>query len=237
MTRSAVTYKLSGRLGNHLQLWACARTLSLRYGWDFLYQPIVHGEEFHLPYERRRVPLLGRTRLRGHDWDGQTETGRVLPSLLERPAKATFVLEWSGVFPRVDEFRPQLLAELLGDHDTAVPVESDPQRVGVHIRRTDAAYPLPIDYYVDAVHRCDVSAVTVFSDGAVDELAADLRRRLDVEVTPRRGAPVEDLLALAGHGTIVMSASWFSFWAAFLSHDARVLVPAKFQYYPSWEPV
>ena len=37
----SITFRPSGRSGNQLQLWACARTLSLRYGWDYLHVPVT----------------------------------------------------------------------------------------------------------------------------------------------------------------------------------------------------
>src|SRR5688500_9363334 len=90
MGRQAITYDLSGRLGNHLQLWACARTLSLRNDWDFEYQPISHESDFAIsgtyPEHRSRLNDLGkaitgrRFRLRGHGWHTEdSQVGELLP--------------------------------------------------------------------------------------------------------------------------------------------------------------
>jgi hypothetical protein len=249
---SAITYTLSGRLGNHLQLWACARTLSLRYGWEFFYKPIIHQEELNLRDSYGNGPSLGsqllarltsrRLKLSGHEWDqtGNT-TGDVQPEIRCR-ARTYFDLKWSGIFIRVDEFRPQLISELLGDHRSIIPAESDPLKVGIHIRRGDAAYLLPIEYYVRAINmiRHEIGRnveVNLFSDGPIDELADIL-----VEATPNlvlfshHGSPVQDMLKLAGYRTIIASFSWFSYWAAYLSHGARVIMPKEFCYYPFWEP-
>lgn len=116
---TVVTYRPSGRLGNQLQLWACARTLSLEYGWDFDYQPIVHADRFLLDYP----PALRRWR--------------------DRARGSRLVLDWSGVFVDLSPRRGELIAELLGDHDAAVPRRAG---IGVHVRRDDSAHPLPIDH-------------------------------------------------------------------------------------------
>jgi hypothetical protein len=245
MGRQAITYDLSGRLGNHLQLWACARTLSIRNGWDFQYAPISHEGDFAIAdaYSQRRT-LSGdihslvtgrRSRLRGHGWHMESsQIGELLPDFA-RP-DAQHILDWSGIFTQVDEFRPQLIRELLGDHATAVPRDATPARGGVHIRRDDAAYPMPMDYYARAIKAAGLSEVHLFSDGPVDEIADELGVLTDAKLVPHHGGPVEDMLALAGYGTIIMSFSWFSYWAAFLSHDATVYAPRLFAYYPQWIP-
>jgi hypothetical protein len=160
--------------------------------------------------------------------------GEILPRV-ERP-NAQHVLDWSGIFTQVDEFRPQLIRELLGDHAKAVPADTTPGRGGVHIRRDDAAYPMPMDYYARAIKEAGLGEVHLFSDGPIDEIAAELGALTAAKLVPHHGGPVEDMLALAGCGTIIMSFSWFSYWAAFLSHDAQVIAPRKFAYYPSWIP-
>lgn len=246
MGNEAITYDLSGRLGNHLQLWACARTLSIRNGWDFQYTSISHEGDFSIAeaYLGRRTRvrdgislLLGRRhRLRGHGWHTEdSQVGELRPGV-SKP-RIQHVLDWSGIFTQVDEFRPQLLRELLGDHEAAVQRNHVAGVGAVHIRRDDAAYPLPIDYYARAIEEAELDEVHLFSDGAIDNITEELRTQTSAQLVPHHGGPVQDMLALASYGTIIMSFSWFSYWAAFLSHDATIYSPRLFTYYPHWIPL
>lgn len=245
MGRQTITYDLSGRLGNHLQLWACARTLSIRNGWDFEYQSIAHETDFAIaeayPERRSRWNDLGkiisgrRRRLRGHEWHLEdSQVGELRPDVSR--ASAQYVLDWSAIFTRVDEFRPQLIRELLGHHFSSVPRDETPGRGGVHIRRGDGAYPMPMDYYARAIKEAGLDEVHLFSDGPLDRIVDELGALTDAKLLAHHGSPVEDMLALASYGTIIMSFSWFSYWAAFLSHDATVYAPRLFSYYPQWIP-
>lgn len=245
MGRQTITYDLSGRLGNHLQLWACARTLSIRNGWDLEYQPIAHESDFAIAgaYSERRSrwndlgKVIGgrRQRLRGHGWHLEdSQTGELQPDVA-RP-NAQYVLDWSAIFTRVDEFRPQLIRELLGHDPSSLHRDTTPGRGGVHVRRGDGAYPMPIDYYARAIKEAGLDEVHLFSDGPIGEIVNELRVLTDAKLVPHHGSPVEDMLALASYSTIIMSFSWFSYWAAFLSHDAIVYAPRLFSYYPEWIP-
>jgi hypothetical protein len=93
-----------------------------------------------------------------------------------------------------------------------------------------------MDYYARAIKESGLDEVHVFSDGPIDEIVAELGALTAAKLVPHHGTPVEDMLSLAGYGTIIMSFSWFSYWAAFLSHDATVYAPKLFSYYPGWVP-
>jgi hypothetical protein len=245
-----ITYRLSGRLGNQLQLWACARTLALRYGLRFDPGPIPAGRE--LPLSRRlpltRLPLLTRHLLRrrvlmsDHEWDlsgiqdGTMRDGYLAPDTL-------YVLGWGAHFWRVDRFRSQLIEELVGDHRTAVPPVTDFRHVGVHIRRDDSPYKLSLTYYAEGIRSLQERTgkdpiLHVFSDGDPVALGRELAGMIGAsEWIPHRESPVKDMLALARLPNMVISLSWFSYWSAFLSHDAAVVTPWDFQYYPHWRPM
>ena len=91
-----ITYRLSGRLGNQLQIWACARTLSLRYGLRFDGGPLSAARE--LPLSRRLpgtwLPVYARhlfrkhVRMSDHEWDlsgiqdGTVKDGYLQPETL-----------------------------------------------------------------------------------------------------------------------------------------------------------
>jgi hypothetical protein len=254
MQVNRITYKLSGRLGNHLQLWACARTLSLRYGWEFLYRPIVHAEGFSLTqaYHGKEAALLtlavahafGRVvRLYSHDWDESGFLSGRANSVLRAQAGKLLMLNWGGIFRDLTEFRPRLIGELLTNHEAAVPRFPDQSAVGIHIRRTDAEYPMPLTYYTNAVRRAEAELgrkpiLHLYSDGNLEELRGELRSHLPShEIVLHRGGVVEDLLGLARFSQIIISMSWFSYWSAYLSHGARIYCPSEFQYYPHWLPV
>lgn len=236
---AAITYRLSGQLGNQLQLWACARTLSLRYGWDFIYRPLDCRPL--LPGQRRRpireLALVRRPRvpLTGHEWDRTgNETGDLDPAVIDDGA--LYVLDWSGIFKRVDEFRSQLVRELR----PPTPAQKPPHVVAVHIRRGDTSYSLPISYYAAAVRASEADEAHVFTDGAIADVATRLQQAVpEVAVTGRSRAPAApyDLVALASYRVLVLSMSWFSYWAAYLADGARIFAPAEFCYYPSWQPV
>jgi hypothetical protein len=249
-----ITYKLSGRLGNHLQLWACARTLSLRYGWEFLYRPIIHAKEFSLAqaYGGKQAGLLtpllalargNLLRMSDHSWDESGfMSGKATPSFRAQAGKL-MILDWGGIFRHVTEFRTQLISELLGDHNRRVPLNPDARSVGVHIRRDDTQYPQPISYYVNAIKQAEADvgaplALHLFSDGDIEALAGQIRNHLPAnELVLHRGGVVEDMLQLAGFQCLVISMSWFSYWAAYLSHGARIYCPEEFQYHPDWLPI
>jgi hypothetical protein len=250
----AITYKLDGRLGNHLQLWACARTLSLRYDWKFIYNPILYSKDFNLPnvYQsrlsrmlethcyslRRKVKYLSNDSLgSSYKIDGKIDE-------VDRNTKdVLYILGWNGIFRRVDEFRNELINELLGDHKRVVPPVIDSKQVAVHIRRDDTQYPMPMSYYVNAILKIrkrigDDLCLHVFSDGDPFQLGEELFRLSGCsEWMAHKGTPVQDMLALAAFPNIVTSRSWFSRWSAFLSHNAAVYVPLPYSHYPYWNKV
>jgi hypothetical protein len=258
----AITYKLSGRLGNHLQLWACARTLSLRSGWKFIYNPILYSKDFRLPsvYQGRLFGILEtysyalrrKIEYLSNESDSLgilykingkiNEEGRNQKDIFNRK-NILYVLKWNGIFRRVDEFRNVLINELLGDHKGAIPPVTESNQVGVHIRRDDAAHPLPMSYYVNAVFKIkkrigDDLCLHVFSDGNPFQLGEELSRLSGCpEWRAHEGTPVQDMLDLAAFPNIVTSMSWFSYWSAFLSHDAMVYVPPDLCWYPHWNIV
>jgi hypothetical protein len=252
----AITYKLSGRLGNHLQLWACARTLSLRYGWKFIYNPILYSKDFWLPHayqgrlfgilETHIYALRHKVKYLSNDSDSLGTSYKIDGKMDDgdrNQEDILYVLRWSGIFRRVDEFRNVLINELLGDHKRAVPQVNDRIQVGVHIRRDDAAHPLPMSYYVNAVIKIkkrigDDLCLHVFSDGDPFQLGEELSRLSGCpDWKAHRGTPVQDMLALAAFPNIVTSQSWFSYWSALLSHDAIVYVPPGLCWYPHWNMV
>ena len=211
---------------------------------EFVYNPISHESRFNLAnvYERRldlgtKINsrfLLKRRQLKDHHWDlSGNEVGTMAAALFEGRDRH-FELQWGAIFKRVDLHRSALLQELFGEHDTVI--SKVPDTVGVHYRLGDTAYPLDINYYVTAVRRIGASSVTVFTDGdraVVERLF--MAALPDVSLRVADGDAVEDLLELASCASIVMSFSWFSYWAAFISHDARVIAPREFCYYPHWE--
>ncbi len=241
-------------MGNQLQLWACARTLSLRYGWRFLYNRVQHQADFALPRTQSN-PLRARLRqlgyilrrrvvpLHDHEWDASFNlNGQVRPQWRHHDG-VLFQLSWGGIFKDLTEFRPRLIQELLGDHHATIPSLTDASAIGIHIRRTDAEYPLPLTYYANAV-RCGAAdsgrkpVLHLYSDGDLEMLRGDLSALLPgYEMVLHRGRAVEDMLALARFQQIVISTSWFSYWSAYLSHEARIYCPAEFQYYARWHPV
>jgi hypothetical protein len=177
-----------------------------------------------------------------HKWDlsgiqdGTVRDGFLAPDTL-------YVLGWGAHFWRVDRFRTQLIQELIGDHRAAVPPVTDARHIGVHIRRDDSPYQLSLEYYAEAVRSLrpetgDDPVLHVFSDGDPVTLGRELAKTAGVrEWVPHRESPVTDMLALACYRSIVISLSWFSYWSAFLSHDAVIVTPWDFQYYPHWRPL
>lgn len=240
---STVTYRLSGRLGNQLQLWACARTISLRYGLDFAFRPFTCDLSPLRPVSYDRV--LGRReivsaavkgrlhRLQGHDWDESGNERGVLRSDLV-DGKRLLLLDWSGIFTRVDDFRDTLVNELVGAHTMP---SVDPRAVAIHYRQGDAIYPQPLSFYVRALKRMGVGrgdTVAVFSDGDAACAAASIRDATGATVTLPHDTAMGDMLHMSAHSRLVLSQSWFSYWAAFLSDGEEVVTPPDFRYYPEW---
>jgi hypothetical protein len=86
-----------------------------------------------------------------------------------------------------------------------------------------------------AEHSSDIVA-NIYSDGDTVPLALQLACQVEgVDICPQDGRPVDDMLDLASHQTLVISVSFFSYWAAFISNEARVIAPSNFHFYPSWE--
>jgi hypothetical protein len=275
---NAITYSLSGRLGNHLQLFACARTLSLRYGWRFIYRPIIHAGQFKCsrafshslqdrldsflvervlalspkvkPHASRRhhllqtflKPLRHVVYLDDPLWD---TTGGMMGDLApdyQQMHDTLFVIRFDGVFRNVGEYRQQLLKEIL---PSSVRLPHEPienHDVGIHIRQDDIQYGLPTQYYLNAVNVAKRALgmpirLHLFSDGDHDSLATGLSGGVpDVKVVIHRGSVVEDMMSLARYPTLILSQSWFSYWAAMFS-QATVYAPPDFCCYPEWQRV
>ena len=240
---TAITYRLTGRLGNQLHLWACARTVSIRYDLGFLYRPFTEALD---PLPTPDYPMVARSgslawkrltgrarRLPGHEWDESgNESGLLKAEYL--PHDGLVILDWSGVFRRVDEFRAQLVDELLGGYEKP---QVDPAHVAVHFRQDDAAYPQPFDYYLRALRDLGVSdgdVVSLYSDGPRETWAEQITAQTGAHVVLPSGSAMGDLLEMSAHRRLVLSQSWFSYYAAFLSEATEVLAPAEFCYYPWW---
>gem|GEM_PF-1813151 len=276
---NAITYSLSGRLGNQLQLFSCARVLSLRYGWRFVYRPIIYAEQFNFPAifsrslqdkadlflvdrvlalhykvkpsasRRHRFmntllkPFRRVVYLDDSSWD---ETKGMMGKLGDEyrvMCDTLFVLRFDGIFRNFGKEREQLLKEIL---PSSARVPLDPLEkcdVGIHVRQNDIQYGLPMLYYLNAVQEVKHELGTpirlhLFSDGDHESLAAGLSGGIPkVKVIIHKGNVVEDMMSLARYPTLILSQSWFSYWAAMLSHAAAVFVPPDFRYYPEWQPV
>jgi hypothetical protein len=153
-----------------------------------------------------------------------------------------FVIRFDGIFRNVGEYRQQLLKEIL-PASARVPAEViENSDVGIHIRQDDIQYGLPMQYYLNAVREAkrELGAplrLHLFSDGDHDALATGLSGGVpDVQVVIHRGSVVEDMMSLARYPTLILSQSWFSYWAAYFS-EAVIYAPPDFCYYPHWRGV
>lgn len=275
---NAITYSLSGRLGNQLQLFACARTLSLRHSWRFIYRPIIHAEEFNLPKTfshslqdktdlflvehvlalspkvkpqvslRHRIaqallqPFRRVVYLDDSSWDITNGMMGDLTPAYQQMRDTLFVLRFDGIFRNVGEYREQLLKEILPSSVQVPPERIEKWDVGIHIRQSDIEYGLPIRYYLHAVKEVGRALAMpiqlhLFSDGDHESLAKELRDGFpDVKAITHQSGVVDDMMSLARYPTLILSQSWFSYWAAFFS-EAAVYAPPDFCYYPHWNPV
>ena len=275
---NAITYSLSGRLGNHLQLFACARTLSLRHQWRFIYRPLIHAEAFNFSaissYSRQdkldlflieRVlalsPKVKPRASRRHrlmqtllnpfrrviylddsSWDTTKGMMGNLAPAYQQMCDTLFVIRFDGIFRNVGEYREQLLKEILPSSVHLPHEQIEKCDVGIHIRQDDIQYGLPMQYYLNAVREAKRESrmpirLHLFSDGNHESLAAGLSGGVpDVQVFIHKGSVVEDMMALARYPTLILSQSWFSYWAAMFS-QATVYVPPDFRYYSEWQPV
>ena len=276
---NAITYSLSGRLGNHLQLFACARTLSLRHQWRFIYRPLIHAESFNFsaifshslqdkldlfliehvlalspkvkPRASRRhylmQTLLNPFRhvvyLDDSSWDTTNGMMGNLAPAYQQLHNTLFVIRFDGIFRNMGEHRQQLLTEILPS-SVYLPFEQiEKHDVGIHIRQDDIYYGLPMKYYLNAVRKANSELgmpirLHLFSDGDHESLAAGLSGGVtDVEVIIHKGSVVEDMMSLARYPTLILSQSWFSYWAAMLSQATTVFSPPAFCYYAEWQPV
>jgi hypothetical protein len=275
---NAITYSLSGRLGNHLQLLACARVLALRYGWRFVYHPILAETDFALaqkfprslsdtldrflvdrflalPYKVKpttsRRHELAQTLLRPFrrvvylddaSWDTTAGRQGELTAVYRSMRDTLFVLRFNGIFRNLGAERSRVVSEILPASLRPVPIASVAE-VGLHIRRDDTEYGLPLKYYFSAVRAAQAQIAQplhlhLFSDGAHESLAAELQKQLsNVTIYIERGSPVNDILALARYPTLILSMSWFSYWAAMFSQAATIYTAPAFHYYPEWQPI
>jgi hypothetical protein len=245
-----ITYLPTGRLGNQLQLYACARTLALRYRLDFLYQPITHARQlnFRSGWSERVRSLLCRLQretvaLDDHAWDMSFNLdGRMDDAFLARP-NVLYVLKWGGIFKDVREFRATLLNEIVPPRNPPGRSAQPPHHVGLHVRAGDTEHPLPIEYYANAIRRVreylgQEPVLQLFSDGEHTSIADQLRSALpSIRIDIHRGSAVDDLLQLSDYASIILSKSWFSYWSAFLSDAQAIFAPADFCYYADWTPV
>lgn len=272
---NAITYSLSGRLGNHLQLLACARVLALRYGWRFIYRPILYEDRFNLsrkfppafpdsadrflvervlalsykvkPTASRRHHLMQTllhpfrrvVYLDDGSWDTTNGMYGELTTNFQQMKNTLFVLRFNGIFRNFGAECKQVVTEILPAPITPLATN----QVGIHIRRDDTEYGLPLQYYINAIKAA--SAMTpqpvylhLFSDGAHESLAHELKTHLSgIDIQIHQGDTVSDLMTLAQYPTLILSMSWFSYWAALFSQATHVFTPRAFQYYPAWHPV
>jgi len=249
MIKNAITYETSGRLGNQLQLYACARTLSLRYDWDFIYQPLVHEKELNL-YDRygQKISDLLRNYFRKkvvldhHEWDTTFNINGAMENSYLEKQNTLYILKWGGIFKDLSEFRNSLIKEIIPEQFLNIETTFPKNHIAVHVRRDDSDYPLPIQYYVDAVNitrrKANNINLHLFSDGDRNAISSQLSEKLrDVRITIHKNTAVRDMINMSNFQTIIISMSWFSYWAAFLSNNAKVLAPDDFCYYPHWESV
>lgn len=251
----AITYWPSGRLGNQLHLFACARTLAWRHDLKFIYQSVTEEKCFGFSGRYRvsrwfhqyvkwvhRFKLddaLRHQYLETPDWDTSGGEGFLSPSLLKK-ANTLFILTWNGNFKNLGRFRDALKKEIRPvNYQSAYPA-FPATHVGVHIRRDDGMYPLSLSWYVDVLRKIAeesnvLPVIHLFTDGDKEQLGDELRRSgLCSSIVFHIGSPAEDMLQLSRMTVIVCSMSWFSFYAAFLSDNSRVFVHPGFPEYPGW---
>ncbi len=275
---NAITYSLSGRLGNHLQLFACARTLSLRYKWRFIYRPLIHADKFNFsnifshtlqdkldlflvermlalspkikPRVSRRYRLMQTlvnpfrrvVYLDDSLWDTTHGMMGDLALAYQQMRDTLFVIRFDGIFRNVGEYRERLLEEILPSSVHLPHEQIEKHDVGIHVRQGDIEYGLPMQYYLNAVRVAQRELgmpirLHLFSDGNHESLAAGLSDGIpDVKVIIHAGNVVDDMMSLARYPTLILSQSWFSYWAAFFS-EAVIYTPPDFCYYPDWHSV
>ena len=207
-----VTCTPLGGLGN--QLWVVASTIGLahRHGYELALPPTwEYRSRFSVPPEFFAA-------------DGTVSAH----SLSGLPASKRDYLQvrslWANITDDIHRwFQPSALAQLTIDS------APDPDRVAVHIRRTDY-HTLGSDLYVqlwdtDYYDRAvgDWSKADVFTD---DPLWCDDHLPHHVRIRPKR-ADWLDLFNMAGYRHHVIANSTFSWWAAFLSDDPAPVYPSR----------
>jgi len=225
-----------GRLGN--QLFQIAGTIGLAHR---------HGMEPRLPSDWSYREWLSIPDELFDDVEG-TEA-YALSGLEHLPAQARPFLQdislWKNEVELIHRFfAPSAAALEVLDSQPS----DDRPRVAVHVRRGDFvdladAYPVqPVDYYVSGVADYPDHVIEVFSDD-VDWCVTNLVPAFEgraVEVSrgtprPKRWQPEYetapnldwvDLFLMARCEHHVIANSSFSWWGAFLGHDAEAIYPA-----------
>lgn len=245
----------SGGLGNQLFQYAAALACARRSGVEpridlAIYKSPQARRSFHL--SRLDLPLhiaTLREAARAARFCHQEVPSLIDRVLLEHRGDITLRGYWENprYFAEIEpdiraRFRPRDPSDAAASADFVARARQRPALVGVHVRRGDRApnrneirdMPLSPNFYRRAAAALPPGAsFAIFSDrpGDIDWCRANLGLEELGPVTYADGGdPIVDLFALAGCDHQIISASTFSWWAAWLNpNPAKIVIAPPLQ--------
>lgn len=228
--RGCVVAHHMGRLGNHLTIHAVGRGLADRLGFDF-FAAEIPGFPGTAGFDS-----LGKD---DRFWDEVLERHRIDDATwtCKRPRNVLM----RGYFQRYEYFR-DYREHIRDDWLRIDKIPLDDDHLVVHVRSGDvwARYTrkdrghqgaLPVSYYRNIIDRISWNRMTVVTSHVEDPIVGRLSELYDCDV--RSGSVIDDFRFLASAKRLVMSASTFAWWAAWLSDAREVHFPLAEMWRPS----
>jgi len=233
-----IEVKYLDRLGNKLFQYCFGRILAEKLGYRLKAEPILGFPNTAIEVKGHDYSSYTEQILLGH-FSTKIQRQKIdLEFLIKDPSKRRIVID--GYFQRYEYYQPykeairkDWLATDLKDPEEKI----GPEDIVVHVRRTDDALrgtAHPFSYYEEALQHARYDRVFICTDDLSDPFLKQFKK-FNAIFSKNQKPPLVDFRFIMAFKKIILSASTFSWWAAFLSQANEIYAPIPLNGYWSGE--
>jgi hypothetical protein len=212
-----IEVKYKSRLGNNLFQYCLGRILAEKKCFFLKADPIDGFENTKEIINGKDYTKNGFIEL--NDWNSN------LGKILQNPPNKKIILNgWFQKYCFYKDYKKEIKNWLKIDFDNLPKVKDND--VVVYIRRGDyieLGYALPIEFYENCLLKLNYSKIYVCTDFPNDWFVKKFVKKYDATVF--HNSALEDFCFIKSFNNIVMSASTFCWWAAYLSDAKKIFFP------------